>query len=356
MILTEVKIHNFRNIISAHLSLNPRFNVITGPNGGGKTSILEAIHMLSCGHSFRSREVAPIISHGQNTLNVFARSQEDGSISIQKSLSDATQIKLNNQFCSTTSQIAYALPCQVIYSDVFQIIDAGPSVRRGLLDWGLFHVKHDYFRLWKEYKRVLKQRNALLRSCALYKHFIPWDQQLNQLANDLDSLRNEYFIQWRDQFYQLITELAKISCSIEYYKGWDKRNTGKELQVILEESFESDRNKLYTQNGPHQADLFLNGDQFKIKHSLSRGQQKMILIALKLAQGQLLDNDCLYLFDDFCAELDTVHQTKLLEYFNYHRGQFVITNLQNIGMDNVYPLNSINLYEINNGTLYGSFK
>ncbi|CAM3052530.1 RecF recombinational DNA repair ATPase [Legionella steigerwaltii] len=326
MILSELKIHHLRNLSSVQLSLSPRFNFIFGPNGSGKTSILEGLYLLSCGHSFRSREISPIISYDESSLVVFARAQQHETISIQKSDSEPTQIKLNNQFCSTTSQLAYALPCQVFYSDIFQIIDAGPSVRRSLLDWGLFHVKHNYLSIWKEYKRVLKQRNALLRQHAPYAHFIPWDKQLSQLANQLHLLREEYFARWEQAFIDVLNELSPLDCKIIYSKGWDKKNTGKELVHILEESFTSDSQKSYTQFGAHQADILIEVNQNKAKQVLSRGQQKIILFALRLAQGNLLQQDCLYLIDDLPAELDEHHQTRLMSYLSKRAGQYVITS------------------------------
>ncbi|HHF7375369.1 DNA replication/repair protein RecF [Legionella bozemanae] len=326
MILSELKIHHLRNISSVHLGLSPRFNFIFGPNGSGKTSILEGLYLLSCGHSFRSREISPIISYEQPSLTVFARSQLEETISIQKSYSEPTQIKLNNQFCSTTSQLAYALPCQIFYADIFQIIDAGPSERRSLLDWGLFHVKHNYHALWKEYRRVLKQRNALLKQHASHVQFIPWDKQLSQLATQLHLLREEYFKQWEQMFITVLSELSHLDCKITYYKGWDKKNSGKELEDILSECFTSDLQKTYTQFGAHQADIVIEINQNKAKQILSRGQQKIILISLRLAQANLLQQDCLYLIDDLPAELDEEHQIKLMEYLAKRKGQYVITS------------------------------
>ncbi|MBI2785649.1 MAG: AAA family ATPase, partial [Legionella longbeachae] len=93
MILSELKIHHLRNIASAQFDLNSRFNFISGPNGSGKTSILEALYLLGCGHSFRSREISPIISHEEATMTVFARSLHQETISIQKSRTQPTQIK-----------------------------------------------------------------------------------------------------------------------------------------------------------------------------------------------------------------------------------------------------------------------
>lgn len=349
MIISELKIHCLRNIVSAHLALNPKINFIFGSNGSGKTSLLESLYLLSCGHSFRSREIAPIISQGQSILTVFARSQEEDTLSIQKSSAGPTQIKLNNQFCSSTSQIAYALPCQVFYSDIFNIIDAGPSVRRSLLDWGLFHVKHNYLYLWKEYRKVLRHRNVLLKKHAPYSHFIPWDKQLSQLANQLHLLREEYFVQLKIEFSKVLNELSNVSCSIEYFKGWDRKNSGKDLELVLAESFSSDLQKSYTQYGVHQADLLIESDNTKAKHILSRGQQKIILIALKFAQSNLLDQDCLYLIDDLTAELDEAHQKKLMSFLIQHKGQYVITSTSSLNLEEYFLKNEYSSYLVENG-------
>lgn len=330
MILADLKIHNVRNINSLHLSLHPQFNLISGTNGTGKTSILEALHLLSCGHSFRSREISPIISHHRQELTVFARSTDKQTISIQKSTTAPTRIKLNNQYCSTTSQLAYALPCQVFYADIFQIIDAGPGVRRSLLDWGLFHVKPCYLQLWKEYKAVLRQRNALLRSKAPYSHFIPWDKQLVQLAYQLHNLRNEYFDQWMVQFNNVLKELTPVPCFMNYFKGWDRKNLGKLLEDILVANFSQDQQRGYTQFGAHQADINIEHSSGKAKQTLSRGQQKIVLIALRLAQGNLLNNDCLYLFDDFSAELDPMHQQRVLQLLTNRSGQYILTTINRL--------------------------
>lgn len=330
MILTQLKIHHLRSLSSIHLQLNSKFNFIVGPNGSGKTSILEAFYLLSCGHSFRSREIAPIISFGKECLTVFAQDNADSMISIQKSKKKPTQIKLNNQSCTATSQLAYALPCQVIYADIFQIIDSSSSVRRALLDWGLFHVKPNYLGLCKEYNRVLKQRNALLKTSNSYKDFIPWDKQLAYLAEALDKLRKEYFSLWHEAFVEVLSLLTLTDCKLSYYKGWDKKKSGKSLEALLFECFASDRQRQFTYYGPHHADLLLDSNDMKAKHTLSRGQQKIILIALKLAQGRLINKNCLYLFDDLPSELDEFHQERLFNYLQNNAGQYVITSTDKI--------------------------
>lgn len=350
MILSDLKIQHLRTIRSAHLELHHRFNFISGENGSGKTSILEALYLLSCGHSFRSREIAPIINFEQQSLTVFASSSDHEQISIQKSSLSATQIKLNNQFCATTSALAYALPCQIVYADIFQILDAGPSVRRSILDWGLFHVKPVYLSLLKEYKRVLKQRNALLKKRVPYQQFVPWDLQLVKLAEQIDELRCDYFSTWQNVFAQVLSQLTKTVCTIDYYKGWDKRQIGKPLLEVLEEQFASDVQRQFTQYGIHQADVYISTADEKAKHVLSRGQQKIILIALKLAQGKLLNKHCLYLFDDLPAELDDTHLRNLLVYLSQEPGQFVITSVNELALMDAL-LGEVNQFTMHNGII-----
>lgn len=326
MIISDLKIDHLRSIKSMNLAFKPHFNFIIGPNGSGKTTILEAIYLLGCGHSFRSREIAPLITHGEDTMTVYARGYEQESISIQKSTHGATQIKLNHQFCHSTSQLAYALPIQIFYSDLFQFIDAGPTVRRSVLDWGLFHVKHQYFSIWKDYKRVLKQRNALLKTKASHPIFEPWDRQLSDLGDALDVMRSDYFEKLHEKFTHLLAHFSSIPCQLSYFKGWDKKGSGKSLFDILQEHLEADMQKQYTQYGAHQADILVRTEDVKAKYILSRGQQKLILFALKCAQAELLTNSCIFLIDDLAAELDSQHQTKILNYLTNTNRQIIITS------------------------------
>lgn len=327
MSFAQLNIHHLRNITEARLSLNSRFNFIYGANGSGKTSLLEAIYLLSSGHSFRTRENTPLINYNAPSLMIYARTESNESISLQKTKSGSTQVKINQAVCQRSSDLAYRLPCQVFYQDIFQIIDAGPTIRRALLDWGLFHVKQSYHTLWKDYRRALKQRNMLLRKKASLTEFTPWNRLLSDLAEQMHQLRLAYFEEWNKHFQRILPLLTDVSCSLQYEKGWDKKNQHKLLMDILAEQFESDLQRQYTNAGPHQADIQICASTIKAKHGLSRGQQKIILIALKLAQAQLLAKPCIYLFDDLMAELDTEHLQQLFNVFNKINGQMFFTSL-----------------------------
>ena len=325
MTLKEVRLQNVRNIATARIQLHPQLSIVSGPNGGGKTSFLESLYMLGAGHSFRSRDISSIIRNGENQLTVFSRFEDGTPLSIQKSLHKPTLVKYNQSYCSSNSQLAHLLPIQVFHQGIFNILDAGPSVRRALIDWGLFHVRREYGGLLNDYKKILRQRNALLKRRAPQKDFTIWDKQLTELADEIHRLRHNFLSDWLQAFGDILPNFTQVKCQISYYKGWDKKNEGLELADMLARYFASDSQRGYTQYGPHQADLVIESIEQKAKHVLSRGQQKMILFALKVAQATLINKPCLFLIDDFAAELDYEHQEKLLAYINTHAHQTVIT-------------------------------
>jgi DNA replication and repair protein RecF len=340
MSLAHLQIHHLRNISSARLELHPRLNFFFGNNGSGKSSLLEAIYLLGTGHSFRTRESLALIQRGKNCLTVFARTLDEHTISIQKTLGLPTQVRLNGLPCHTTSELARFLPSQIFYQDVFQVIDAGPSVRRSVMDWGLFHVKHNYHETWKNYKRALKQRNSLLRQKAPLSKLLPWDKTLADLAAPLHESRLEYIKQLQPLFTGILQSLTSMTCSLNYYKGWDRRQSNKSLLKILEDNYQSDLLKQFTQYGPHHADLAVEVNDLNAKQYLSRGQQKIVLIALKVSQGLLLSTPCVYLCDDLTAELDQKHMDGLLELFSQTSGQFFITALSDASFKQVSSLSA----------------
>lgn len=349
MALDCLNIHHLRNITHAQLTLHPRFNFFSGPNGSGKTSLLEAIYLLSTGRSFRTRETMPLIQYQQPTATVFARTDAMDTISLQKNLTGVTHVRINQKPCLRSSELARNLPCQLIYQDIFQIIDAGPAVRRAILDWGMFHVKHSYHETWKAYKQALRQRNALLRQRASYDTVLPWDLSLVEMAEILHASRETYMQSLSHWFQVYLAKLTTVPCQIHYHKGWDKKQTGKALSLILKEQYPLDCQRQFTQSGPHQADILFESFSSKAKTSLSRGQQKIVLIALKLAQAHLLSEPCLYLLDDIASELDQGHLLRLMECLIEIPGQFFMTCISMNTMVNTPAGNDALIYALHEG-------
>lgn len=335
MSLAQLQITNLRNLQSLRFNFHPKLNFVLGENGSGKTSFLEAIYLLGSGHSFRTREIGPLVSEGETSLTVFARTQDEQTISLQKSTRVSTQVRLNEKLCQSSSELAHFLPCQVFHQAIFQIIDAGPSARRNVLDWGLFHLKPDYHLLWKEYKRVLKQRNLLLKQKASRNQLLPWDKGIAELSMQLHEERESYFLRLLPEFQNILTQLTSLECDVYYERGWGKSGQSESLQAILQENYSQDLFRQYTQYGAHQADLRIESNSHLAKQHLSRGQQKIVLFALKFAQAKFTLKPCIYLCDDISSELDKKHLDNLLNLIETTAGQFFITTIEesNLSLD-----------------------
>ena len=106
MTLSELQITNLRNILTARLTFHPRINLVSGQNGSGKTSFLEALYLLGNGHSFRTRDVATLISHNQQEMTVFAKSDDSRRVSIQKTVQMPVTARLDGQTCQARSELA----------------------------------------------------------------------------------------------------------------------------------------------------------------------------------------------------------------------------------------------------------
>ena len=355
MNLVRIQIQNLRNLKAVNLTLHPHVNFIIGGNGSGKTAFLEAIYLLSSGHSFRTREISPLIKFGERDLTVFTTTHDAQTISIKKSMTLTTKVQINHSFCQNNSELAYILPCQVFYQDIFQIIDAGPAVRRKVLDWGVFHCQPAYHSLWKNYRRALKHRNILLRQQAKQQQLLPWDKTLSDLSAQLDALRNEYFTELNIKFKEILTQLSPIQCSLEYYKGWDRRKVGKHLALILAENYQQDLGRQYTLYGAHQADLIIDSCHINVRQCFSRGEQKIILFALKIAQAKLISKPCVFLCDDLSAELDQAYLMRLIDLFRQTSGQFFITLINHNVFQSVDDGN-FKLFFVEDGVIYSESK
>ena len=131
---------------------------------------------------------------------------------------------------------------------------------------------------------------------------------------------------WAEAFNQTLPLFSTMNCSLVYHKGWDKKNTGTPLDTLLLAQYELDVYRQYTHSGAHQADISFDLGPLNAKQHLSRGQQKLILIAMKLAQAKLLEKACIYLFDDITSELDGPHIQRLLTVLDDIPGQHFFTS------------------------------
>ncbi|GGB16677.1 DNA replication/repair protein RecF [Agarivorans gilvus] len=351
MHIQSLGLQHFRNIEAASLSLNPQLNVILGNNGSGKTSVLEAIYYLGFGRSFRSNRPSKVITYQKDSFVVFAQ-LEQHKIGLQKFKSGDTALRINKENVRSQAVLASLLPLQILHPEGYALVDGSPKYRRAYLDWGVFHVEHQFHGAWQNYKRLLKQRNALLKQTKSYQDLSYWDKQLVELAELVSQLRAKYVDSISQSLSQLVSEfLPEYSFELSFFKGWDDKNS---LSELLSTSFSRDRLMGFTQYGPHKADLKFKFNGVNAVDLISRGQLKLFVCALILAQGQHAEqvsgNKTIYLIDDFAAELDSAKRRLLAECLQRNGSQVFVSAIEEQMLDG-FDLEGCTMFHVEHGVI-----
>lgn len=337
-----VSLSHFRNLVDQKLEFSPKINIIDGKNGSGKSSLIESIYYLSVGKSFRSSKLDSIIEHSASSFTLFSVIEDDQrhqhKIGITREKNKTAIIKVDGEFVRSAVHLASLTPTLVIEPETFELLDGGPNNRRRYMDWGVFHVEHLFSDAWRRYTKSLKQRNTLLRRGRIDSALLaPWDSQMVDMADKIDNYRNNYIV----SLVPVINDILKLlnqtmDVDISYYRGWDKKT---DYKAVLEESVQRDIRSGYTHQGPHRADIRIKvGGRFA-DDVLSRGQKKILIFAMILAQGAFLNRisgrKSVYLIDDISAELDTEHRKNVCSYLEKLESQVILTA---VDVDSVLPL------------------
>lgn len=335
MTLKRLSIKHLRNLDAVDLIPSDRVNLIYGENGSGKTSILEAINLLALGRSFRSHKHKPLINNNQEAFTIFGRIHTDDEaevpIGINRNINGDALFKVNGNFVASAAALAAYLPVQVINSETFLLLEGSPKVRRQFIDWLVFHVEPGFYPLWKDIQRCLKHRNSLLRRDRIDPFEMAiWDKELAILTEKIHEFRQACIERFNETFYSLLAEFLSVDgINIRYLRGWDKE---KSYAEVLSDNAERDHQQGFTKAGSHRADLKITVNGQNAAEILSRGQQKLLVCALKIAQGyvfsQLTGRKTIYLVDDLPAELDEKHRFLLAHWLDRMNTQVFITGVE----------------------------
>ena len=342
MSLKKLIINQFRNINTANLAFNSKINLIVGANGSGKTSLLEAIHFLGLGRSFRTHLNNRVVNYEHKEFTLYGEINNDDlttPIGLQKSRSGETILKINGSQGNKLASLTQYIPLQLITPESYTLLSGSPKNRRAFIDWGVFYHDPLFYHNWARIKRLLKQRNAALKQCKTYNELQVWDNELCFLSEEISKQRQAYI----DLLIPLINStiadfLPDFSITIKFFCGWDKSN--KPLQDYLADNYERDKQLGYTTAGPQKADLRFKTNGLPIADVLSRGQLKLFVYALRLAQGLFLnsvnDRQCVFLIDDFSSELDSTKQQILAKHITNSDAQLFISVIEKNNIDTLF--------------------
>lgn len=313
--LTSISIRDFRNLDVTDCALSPRFNLLTGDNGAGKTSILEAIYFLGSARSFRTPNATDLIAHGASCATVRA-SVSDASIShslgIERCKSHV-RMRRDQTDVARVSAFVEHVPVLALHPHSDELIVGAPDIRRKFLDRAAFYLYPDFFNLYGQFARVLKQRNAALRRRESTE---PWDALFVQYSASMTEKREETVAHLRRVVPGILAQLNdRLMVDFHYAAGV---RVGEDLQAALVRQRQREYELGATLSGPHRADLVFTLADQSAKSTASRGQVKLMATLMSLAVSRLWQElrgkTAVMVFDDLFSEFDRRHVDTLLAY------------------------------------------
>lgn len=331
MYLRSLSLANFRNYRSLDLQLEQGMTILTGRNGQGKSGIIEAIYLLATTKSHRTARDLELISIGSEfgrvAGNVERQACDDVSIEVVMQRSAVKAVKINGSKQSKISDAIGQLNAVVFSTVDIEMIKGEPSLRRRFLDLEIAQISPQYIFALGRYKRVLEQRNSLLKSIregsGNTSQLGLWDEQIAQYGAVVMAKRFEYvstISALASAIYSTMTDSAeKLAISYQPHAGVshsDEQGLQEMLLNALRSRKEVDVARGTTTIGPHRDDVLVEVNGIAAREYGSQGQQRTAAAALKLAEveavRQSAGEDPVVLLDDIMAELDDSRRTSIL--------------------------------------------
>jgi DNA replication and repair protein RecF len=341
MLLESLEAHQFRNL-GGEVFWGEGLNIISGENGQGKTSWLEAIYLLATTKSFRTQRPQEAIRFGESLAVVrgrVARSRDvhrDLQVTLQ---GNSKSLSLNGK-SETVANYLSQLHVISFTADELEVVRGGPDARRRFLDRGVLSLHHSYVQTLADYQRVIKQKNRLLQDLSdsgagidnARELIEPWNEQISLLGSAIHRARSDYVERLRQSLQTRLFEREDVT--IRYLSSLEGKGDIGDYESLLRERLrlrlQAEIASGYALVGPHRDDLEILLDGRDLRAYGSSGQQRSALILLDLAAVSvyhLWHNEYpLFLMDDVDAELDERRIGCLLEHLRGRTQTFVTTS------------------------------
>jgi DNA replication and repair protein RecF len=355
----RVRLERFRNYANLELELGTGFNVISGANGQGKTNFLEALHLIATTRLLRGQRDAEAIQDGSTNASVAVELAPLGTeISMRLERGTRKRASLNSVGLPRASDLLGRLPCVCVSAQDMAIVVGEPSERRMFLDLELSARSPAYLRHLTVYKRALEQRNAIVREARDWAQpdevWEPWEDQLAEHGAALRRFRQDFVELLRPTLADQHSRIGGGEGAWMTYQAKDGADEPEELRALHARSRQSDVQRGSTSAGPHRDELWFEIGSRDARLFGSQGQQRTVVLALKLAclqaARELDGSPPLLLLDDIFSDLDQRRRANLVEIVLDLAGQAVLTCTESSAAGPAI-LDAAALFEVEAGTV-----
>jgi DNA replication and repair protein RecF len=344
MFLRELKLENFRLFSQINIGFSEAINIITGMNGEGKTSILESIYYAALTRSFRTSNDRQAVRYENEFLNIHTVFEKaDGNklnVRFFFSVTEGKNLFVDDKKVLKFSEYIGTVPCVVLTLEDLKLTFGGPVERRRFMDILLSQVSPLYIDHLKHYRRSLIQRNALLAQPSAHNiqnQLEIWNEKLVEHGTAIIAKRKDlvtYLNEHLGHRYNYFTR-RKENISVRYRStiDTDAMDITRHFIDRLKHSYEIERKRAMTVIGPHRDDLEFYKDGKSFKEFGSQGENKTLVIALKLTEWEFLTasrkTNPVLLLDDIFGELDRYRIQALVEVLKKVGQAFITTTMEN---------------------------
>lgn len=346
MLLEALRLRHFRNLTAVDLNPHPRFNILHGENGQGKTNLLEAVYLLSAVKSFRPQTNRDLIEWGREQALLEARVDRGGAERVvkveitgrgKKVFLNGSQVRQLASFFGTVNVVIFG-------PEDIAILKGSPSQRRRFVDRAIFNALPAYATEHQHFEDILQHRNALLKDDSLDRALLAvYDEQLVQYGAQVIWRRLTFLKHFQPVLRRVFKQIFRqdFEARLDYHFKWASpavdvdeltgvHDVESMLQRGLSDTRADERARGYTLIGPHRDDLAATLDGRDVKTFASQGQHRAFVLAMKIAEITYLEDRYLFapilLLDDVSSELDRQRNRYLFDFLRGRdSGQVFIT-------------------------------
>ncbi len=322
MIIKRFRAENFRNIEKCDIEFSPGVNLLYGKNAQGKTNVVEGIYYFSRGRSFRGREDKELVRFGEAGFRISLEFRSDtGDEKLEYAMFGRERLRKKNDYkINKVTEMIGSFKAVLFYPDDLGLVKDGPEERRGFLNVAASVCYAPYIRYYSDYKKALENRNCILKMMQKGLPVDPrelesWSESMAEYASYIYLFREDYVRRLTKYAGRILNEISdggeelEISYESSVGSGIEDRLTVKaEYKRILSSSIDREIAAGVTLYGPHRDDLDIRINGKSARAFASQGQQRSIVLALKLSEGEVIKEISgeypVFLFDDVLSELD----------------------------------------------------